>query len=86
MNDSILITVFIISFIVMLVLKKIMRVRHGIRSVILSMLCGVTVLIIVNIFSGFTGVSMPVSRLSVTASAVFGIPGVTAMLLLQTLL
>ncbi len=86
MTDTILITTFVVSFVVMLALKKIMKVKHGIRSVVLTMICGVAALTVVNICSVFTGVSMPVSRLSVTASAVLGVPGVTAMLLLQTLL
>ncbi len=69
-----------------IIIHKIMGSRHPVRSALLSMLIGLLSLAAVNICSLFTGVDIPVSRLSVACSAFLGIPGVTAMLLLQILL
>lgn len=86
MTDTIWIITIVVSFAVMVIIKKIMKSRHAVRSVVFSMLSGVAVLAAVNLCSAFTGVSMPVSRLSLAGAAVLGIPGVTAMLLLQLML
>ena len=47
---------------------------------------GLAVLLAVNLLSGVTGVSLPVTPLSVGAAAGFGAPGVTALLLLNLVL
>lgn len=47
------------------------------------MASGVSVLIAVNLFSGLTGVSIPISLLSVLTSVIGGIPGVTLLLFLN---
>ena len=86
MTDTIWLTVFCCAVPLMLLLKKLSKTGHVIRSVLLSMLGGLLALTAVNLCGGFTGVWMPVSRLSVACAAVLGIPGVIAMLLLQLLL
>ena len=41
---------------------------------------------VVNLTGFFTGVYIPVSRLSLAVSAILGVPGVVSMLILQTFL
>lgn len=47
------------------------------------MLIGAGLLTAINLTSGFTGVSIPVSFLSVAVSVIGGLPGVTLLLLLN---
>lgn len=73
-------------FLVLVIIQKIMKSAHPIRSAILSMLWGIIALVAVNICSSFTSVSIPVSPMTLSVSAVLGIPGVTCLLLLQRIL
>lgn len=86
MTDTIWLITFCCAVPVMLLLKKLSKTGHIIRSVLLAALSGLLALTAVNLCSGFTGVWMPVSRLSVACAAILGVPGVIAMLLLQLLL
>ncbi len=80
-------TVMVIGMIglVFIMIHKLMGHHHPVRGAVLSMLCGILTLAVVNLCFCFTGVDLPVSRLSLAIAAVLGIPGVTAMLLLQLL-
>jgi hypothetical protein len=49
----------------------------------LGLLLGPACMLVINIISIFTSVSIPISPLSLGISSTLGIPGVTAMLLLQ---
>lgn len=51
---------------------------------ILSVFSGTIALVAVNIVGLFTGVYIPISTLSICVSTVGGIPGVTAMLVIDT--
>ncbi|MCH4239916.1 MAG: pro-sigmaK processing inhibitor BofA family protein [Oscillospiraceae bacterium] len=51
-----------------------------------SVIAGLAALLAVNLTGAFTGVMLPISPLSVGTSAFLGIPGVTAMLLLNLVL
>lgn len=73
-------------FIVLIIIQKIMKSVHPVRSAVLAMLWGIVALIAVNICSSFTNVSIPVSPMTLSVSAVLGIPGVTCLLLLQRIL
>ena len=72
--------------IVMIILRKIAGSSHPFRSTFFSMVFGVLVLALLNVCSVWTGTSLPVSQLSLAVSAFLGIPGITAMLLLQLML
>lgn len=72
--------------IVLIVIQLIMRSRHPVRSAFFGLLPGLIALLFVNLLQGYTSVSIPVSPLSLTVSAVLGIPGVTALLIIQRLL
>ncbi len=49
----------------------------------LSILCGMLTLAAVNLLSGFTGVYIPVTTLSLMISAAGGVPGVALMVILS---
>ena len=57
--------------------------ERPLKRALLSMASGVSVLIAVNLFSGLTGVSIPIRLLSVLTSVIGGIPGVTLLLFLN---
>ena len=67
------------------ILRLISKDRRPLRGTIMSLLPGIAALVIINIAAPFTGVGLPVSRLSLSASALLGRPGVTAMLIIQAL-
>ncbi len=74
------------AFAVLVILQKIMRSPHPVRSAVLCMLSGLLAMIVVNLFSPLTAVAIPVSRLSLFVSSVLGVPGVVTMLLLPLIL
>ncbi len=86
MSDSVFYSVCAAALIITVIISKISGARHCIRSALLSMMCGILALTAVNICSFFTGVSLPVSRLSLLISAFLGLPGVVSMLVLQLIL
>lgn len=73
-------------FLVLVAIQKIMRSKHPVRSALLNLLVGPVCMIIINIISIFTKVSIPISPLSLGVSSTLGVPGVTAMLLLQIII
>lgn len=70
-------------FLALVAIRKIMKSKHPIRSTLLGLLLGPACMLVINIISIFTSVSIPISPLSLGISSTLGIPGVTAMLLLQ---
>ncbi|MCI8385760.1 MAG: hypothetical protein HFE95_04925 [Acutalibacter sp.] len=56
------------------------------KSFLLSGLLGLCALVLVNLTAQYTGVLIPINRLSLAASGVLGVPGVTLMVLLNTIL
>ncbi len=73
-------------FLLLVGIQKIMKSKHPVRSAFLGLFVGPLCMIIVNIISVFTQVSIPVSPLSLAVSSVLGVSGVTAMLLLQIII
>lgn len=57
--------------------------KHPVKRALLSMAIGAASLIAVNLCSGFTGVYIPISLLSVLVSVIGGVPGVTLILILN---
>ena len=70
-------------FLLLVVIQVILRTKHPIRKAAGGVLTGLAALIIVNVSGVLTGVTLPISMLSIGVSAVAGIPGVTMMLLLN---
>lgn len=66
------------------ILYGIKKSNQPIKRAISTVATGVIALAGVNIAGIFTGVYIPVSTLSICASAVGGIPAVTAMLIIDT--
>ena len=56
------------------------------KSFLLSGLLGLCARVLVNLTAQYTGVLIPINRLSLAASGVLGVPGVTLMVLLNTIL
>lgn len=71
------------TLLVFSVIHFIAKSKRPFRRALLSMAVGLGMLFAVNLTSGFTGVSIPVSLLSVLLSAIGGVPGVTLILALN---
>lgn len=84
MNMLVFFSVIIAAVIIFTILNKLGKAKHPFKKSILTMLSGVCALIAVNILSGFTMVSIPISTVSLLAAIVGGIPGVTLILALNT--
>ncbi len=56
------------------------------KNFLTSALLGFLALAAVNLCAAYTGVALPVNRLSVAVSGLLGIPGVTLMVILNALL
>lgn len=54
------------------------------KSFFLSAALGLCALLLLNLCAPYTGVALPVNRLSLCASALLGIPGVTLLVVVQT--
>lgn len=56
------------------------------KSFLISAALGFLALTLVNLTASYTGVAIAVNRLSLLASGVLGVPGVTLMVILNTIL
>lgn len=56
------------------------------KNFLISALLGFAAMALLNLTAPYTGVALPISRLSVAASGLLGIPGVTLMVVLNTIL
>ena len=63
-----------------------MKSKRPVRSAIGGVLTGFLALAVVDLTGIFTGVTIPVSPLTLGVSGVAGIPGVTLLLLLNLIL
>ena len=63
-------------FLALIIIQVIMKSEHPFRSALLSLLPGPAALLYVDMLQGFT----------LSAAAVLGIPGVTALLIIQRIL
>lgn len=75
-----------VIFIVLVIVQMIVHSEKPVRKAISGIFVGVLTLALVNIAGNFTGVTLPVSLLTLGVSGVAGIPGVTMLLLLQMIL
>lgn len=57
--------------------------KRPFKRAFLSMCIGALTMLAINLTSGFTGVSIPVSLLSILTSVIGGVPGVTLILALN---
>lgn len=73
-------------FLLLVVIQMIMKSKRPFRHAVGGILTGIFTLVLVNLTGIFTGVSLPVSPLTIGISGVGGIPGVTMLLLLNLIL
>ncbi|WP_366522134.1 pro-sigmaK processing inhibitor BofA family protein [uncultured Subdoligranulum sp.] len=62
------------------------RERHPLRTLLAGALCGVGTLATLALLAPVTGVDLPLNRFTGFVAVVLGLPGVTALLLVQLLL
>lgn len=77
------IAILIASFFALVVLQMALHAKRPLQYALGGIGMGICALAAVNLTSFFTGVSLPISVLTLSVSAAGGIPGVTAMLLLN---
>ena len=73
-------------FLLLVVIQIVMKSKRPFRRAVGGVLTGLFTLAVVNLTGMFTGVSLPVSPLTIGVSGVAGIPGVTMLLLLNLIL
>ncbi len=71
------------GFMFFLLIHLISKSKKPIKNAVLSILTGILAMLCVNLTTVFTGVFLPVSTLTVSASIIGGLPCVTLMLLLN---
>ncbi len=72
-----------IVFLLLVIVQVVVQAKKPVRKAIGGILTGIIALVAVNISGFFTGVTLPVSLMTVGVSAVAGVPGVTLLLLLS---
>lgn len=77
-------SVFFGCLFVFSVIHFLSRKKHPVKRALLSMIIGALALTAVDLCSGFTGVYIPISLLSIMVSVIGGVPGVALMLVLNT--
>ncbi len=75
-----IVTILASTLIIFAVIHYAGKNKRPVRRAFISMLSGIFTLLAVNLSAIFTGVSIPISLLSVLVSVTGGIPGVTLML------
>lgn len=83
MPNILTIAIGIAAFFALVVLQMAIRAQRPLQYALGGIGMGVCAFAAVNLTAWFTGVALPVSVLSLGVSAAGGIPGVTAMLLLN---
>lgn len=73
-------------FLLLVLLQVIVRAKKPVLKAIGGILQGILTLVIVNLAGGFTGVTLPVSLMTLGVSGVAGIPGVTMLLLISLIM
>lgn len=73
-------------FALLVVIQVIVRAKHPVRKAIGGILTGLCALAVVNLTGCFTGVTLPVSPMTIGVSGAAGISGVTMLLLLDLIL
>lgn len=78
-----IILIIIGIFIALISIQAIAHTEKPLRKVFCGIFKGVAALMAVNISGIFTGITLPVSLLSLAISILGGIPGVTALVILD---
>lgn len=76
-------TISLAIFVLLVIIQVIVHSKNPVKKAISGIIVGILTLTVVNISGIFTGVTLPISILSLGVSAIAGIPGVTMLLLLN---
>ena len=68
------------------VLRCAARQQHGVRSLLAGAVCGIGALALLGLLEPVTGIALPLNRFTAFCAGILGIPGLTALLILQLLL
>ena len=71
------------TFFIFLLVQVFSGSKKPLRKAVGTMALGLCAMLVVNLSAFFTGVSLPVSTLSLCVASIGGIPGVTLMLVLN---
>lgn len=83
MNPIYILLIYLCAVILFAIIHKAGRNKKPVKRAFLSLITGFMSLVLVNVTSPFTGVYLPVSLLSVSVCTIGGIPGTTALLVLN---
>ena len=72
-------------FLLLVLIQVVMHVKKPVQHAVGGIAVGLCALLAVSLLSGFTGVSLSMSPLTIGVSSVAGIPGVTMLLFLNLL-
>ncbi|MGN0452955.1 MAG: pro-sigmaK processing inhibitor BofA family protein [Ruminococcus sp.] len=86
MNVWISVLIMAVTFLLYSIVYSFAKKKKPLRRAFLTMVLGVLTLAALNISGIFTGVSLPVSAMSLCVSTCLGVPGVTAMLIIANFL
>ena len=86
MENRLIILICAVVIITLTIIHFIMGSVHPLRSAFVSLVPGLAALGCVDFTSIYTGVFIPLSPLTLSISAVLGIPGVTCLLILCQIL
>lgn len=85
-GDNVKIAIIAGIFVLLVIIRIIMKNKHPVGKTICSVLFGLLCFAAVNATGKFTGVTLPVSVLSLGIASIAGIPGVTMMLVLNIIM
>lgn len=83
--DYLPVAVLIAILIMLTIIEKVGKNKKPLFKAFLSMLMGISALVIVNLTTFLTGVNIPISLFTVGVSAGGGLPGITLLLFLNLL-
>ncbi|MBQ2687725.1 MAG: pro-sigmaK processing inhibitor BofA family protein [Clostridia bacterium] len=78
--------IILVSLVVFALIYALSKNKKPFKRAFLSMFLGILSLLAVNIIGVYADISLPVSPFSLTLSACGGVPAVTAMVIINTLL
>lgn len=76
----------VIPVIILFLINIILKSKHPVVKSVFSTASGIISLVILESFSALTGLSLPLNLITLSTSAIFGLPGIGTMLVLNTLL
>lgn len=76
----------VIPVIILFLINIILKAKHPVVKSVFSTASGIISLVILESFSSLTGLSLPLNLITLSTSAIFGLPGIGTMLVLNTLL